>query len=91
MSSTARQMIIRRHISYIVVNVLCQLYTMISKVSNYINPQKTETNWAYNILIFLYFGQGIWLNLVRLAEPSLLPVMVYNTKKIFTTKGKVQH
>jgi hypothetical protein len=37
-------------------------------------------------LIFLYFGQGIWLNLVRLAEPSLLPIIVYNTKQMCTRR-----
>jgi hypothetical protein len=31
MSQTARMMIIRRHISYIIVNITCQLYTIISK------------------------------------------------------------
>ena len=82
-SSVARQMINRRHITYIIVNVLCQLYNNYSRVILSLQPNKTHENWFLDVLVVLYFGQGVWLNLVRLWEPSLPPALWYYTKQIF--------
>ena len=81
MSSTARGMITRRHISYIVVNILCQTYNIMSKVTTNVNPHRSFQGYILTPLIVLYFGQGVWLNLVRLAEPTFLPTAAFYTKK----------
>ena len=74
-------MITRRHITYIVVNILCQSYNMISKVESNIHLESRKTWWQVPLII-LYFGQGVWLNLVRLAEPTFLPTAWFYTKKV---------
>ena len=56
MSSEARGMITRRHISFILANVLCQMYNVLSKVTTNVNPEKNFNGWVLNILAALYFG-----------------------------------
>ena len=64
MSSTARQMIFRRHIAYIVVNFLCQFYSFFSKITSIYRdirdiPSMTEETedslWMKGFAV-LYFG-----------------------------------
>ena len=87
MSSEARGMTTRRHISFILANVLCQMYNVLSKVTTNVNPGKNFNGWVLNILAALYFGQGIWLNLVRLLEPSYLPTFCFYTKNKICTRN----
>ena len=56
MSSEARGMIARRHISYIFMNVLCQSYNVFSKFTTNIDPEKGYSGYLLFILIILYFG-----------------------------------
>ena len=61
MSSTARQMIFRRHIAYIVVNFLCQFYSFFSKITSIyrkitVMAEDTEdSDWMKGFAV-LYFG-----------------------------------
>ena len=84
MSSAARKMIINRHISYMVVNILCQSYNMFGQIILVQTPDATKADtWYFNIWATLFFGQGVWLNVVKLAEPSLLPAAIYYTTQMF--------
>ena len=56
MSSVARGMIKRRHVSYIVVNVLCQTYNVLSKVTTNIDANYSLQGWILVPLVVLYFG-----------------------------------
>lgn len=56
MSKIARQMINRRHFTYILVNFFCQLYCIISKILLNIDATKNYENWSLWILIVLFFG-----------------------------------
>ena len=61
MSSTARQMIFRRHIAYIVVNFLCQFYSFFSKITSIYRKIKgmaeetEDSDWMKGFAV-LYFG-----------------------------------
>ena len=56
MSSESRVLLMRRHISYIVMNVLCQTYNVLSKITTNINPGKSYQGYILAILIVLFFG-----------------------------------
>lgn len=56
MSSTARVMITRRHVSYIVANILCQAYNVFSKFTTNLDPTKTYNINVMTPFIILYFG-----------------------------------
>ena len=89
MSSESRILLTRRHISYILANVACQTYNVFSKFTTNINPSGSYHGVFYTILIVLYFGQGIWLNLVRIFEPSYLPTLWFYTKnRVCSRKAK---
>lgn len=89
MSSESRVLLTRRHISYILANVACQTYNVFSKVTTNINPLGSYHNYFFTFLIVLYFGQGIWLNLVRIFEPSYLPTLWFYTKnRVCSRKAK---
>ena len=83
MSAGARKMIVRRHISYIILNVLCQVYNMVSKVTNNVDWEKNYSGPVLTIFAVLFFGQGVWLNLVRIAEPTYVPTVAFYTKRLF--------
>ena len=70
----------------IFMNVLCQSYNVFSKFTTNIDPEKGYSGYLLFILIILYFGQGIWLNLVRLLEPSYLPTFCFYTKQKFCSR-----
>ena len=86
MSSESRALLMRRHISYILMNVACQIYNVFSKITTNLNPTKSFQGYICAILIVLFFGQGIWLNLVRLLEPSYLPTFWFYTKTKVCTR-----
>ena len=81
-SSEARQMFARRHISYIICNFVCQLYNIYSKYKTNTGNESIANAFLF-VLTVLFFGQGVILNLVRLAEPSLLPTLIYNLRDTF--------
>ena len=63
MSSTARQMIIRRHILYIVTNFLCQFYSFFSNITAIYtslqsthNPNEYKDSWFMKIFCVFFFG-----------------------------------
>ena len=75
MSSEARKMIVKRHISGILLGIVCQIYNLVSRINNIFSAEDSLQGWYLEIFSVLFFGQGIWLNLVRLLEPRLIPVM----------------
>ena len=56
MSSESRILLTWRHLSYIVVNVACQSYNVLSKITTNINPQGAYQGYILIVLIVLYFG-----------------------------------
>ena len=72
-STTARRMIVRRHLSYIIMNIFCQMYNMVSKITTNMDPQMEIEGWYITIMIVLFFGQGFFMNIIRTAEPTYLP------------------
>jgi len=81
-SSEARQMFARRHLSYIFVNIICQAYNIISKI-NASTENKPMDGWFFTVLSVLFFGQGFFLSLVRFFEPSYLPTLAQLLKNTF--------
>ena len=49
-------MITRRHVSYIVANILCQAYNVFSKFTTNLDPTKTYNINVMTPFIILYFG-----------------------------------
>lgn len=88
-SSEARQMFARRHISYIVVNFVCQSYNIYSKYVTNTSNINVQNALSF-VMTVLFFGQGIFLNLVRLAEPSLMPTLKYHLTETFCGSKKFE-
>ena len=64
-------MILRRHVTFIILNMFCQLYANMSRVVNLISRKDVDIDSVpTRIAIVLFFGQGVWLNLIRLLEPG---------------------
>ena len=83
MSRTARKMIVTRHLSYIIVNVICQIYIITSEIELITTEDTIEPSWWSLVLAVLFFGQGFFLNIVLLAEPTYLPTLAHYTKELF--------
>ena len=81
-------MIVTRHLMYIIVNVLCQIYIILSDIELIANDAIIATGWWTEILAVIFFGQGFFLNIVLLAEPTYLPTLAYYTKEMFTKRFK---
>jgi len=87
-SQEARQEIVRVHITYIVVNVVCQMYNIISRAIMPVHMGHQDHinfgTWYWIILEALFFGQGLWLALVRFSETLFAQTVWYNLKKKFS-------
>ena len=86
-SEEARKLIVRIHISYIVVNVICQMYSIVSKVivpfgkkDDFGNLDTNFNKWYWHMLAVFFFGQGLWLSLIRILEPKYAETVWYNLK-----------
>ena len=79
-------MVIRRHVSYIAMNVLCQVYNMLSRISTDIYPSYEYDHWVVAISAVFFFGQGVFLNLIRWFEPGYLAIVWSNVSGFFEKK-----
>ena len=91
-SQEARSLIVRIHITYIVVNIVCQMYSIVSKAMVPIEFNKTlkeesiessEFNydsWYFVMMATFFFGQGLFLTLVRIMEPGYVETILFNIK-----------
>ena len=84
-SSEARKLIVRVHVVYIFVNVVCQMYNILSRMmqarSNFNADEYDFSAWYWSVMECAFFGQGLWLTIVRLSEPLYAKTIWYNIKK----------
>ena len=85
-SSEARKMTMRRHVFYIAMNILCQVYNFLSRLETDIDPTLQYDHWCITTFAVFFFGQGIFLNIVRWFEPGYLEI-VRNNLQLCQKKG----
>ena len=71
----ARRMLIGRHVSFIVLNVICQFYIFHDRELTIIDPDANRVGWIPTIEAIIFFAQGVFLSLPRLIEPGFLQTL----------------
>jgi len=86
-SLEVRQLILKRHVAYIIFYFTCNLYLLIQETEYYIQKNKHGTvatgTWWINLTEVLYFSQGIMVPSLRLLEPYFFQQAWRNTKSGF--------
>ena len=82
-SSEARKTVVRVHITFVLVNIICQMYNIISRmiIPTHQGQQDIDFSmWYWKTMEALFFGQGLWLSIVRLTEPLYVHTVIFHIK-----------